>query len=67
MILAHHAGLRSIGSVAVLGLVCCLLTGLVVMPGVLRLLALRSRRRADTRGPEPAAALRVAAAVRPGA
>ena len=57
MILAHHAGLRSIGSVAVLGLVCCLFTGLVVMPGVLRLLALRHRRRAEAR--RPAATLRV--------
>ena len=65
MILAHHAGLRSIGSVAVLGLVCCLFTGLVVMPGVLRLLALRHRRRAEA--PGPAATLRVAAAVRSGA
>jgi predicted exporter len=65
MILAHHAGLRSIGSVAVLGLFCCLLTGLVVMPGVLRLLALRHGRRAEARG--PAATMRVAAAVRSGA
>jgi uncharacterized protein len=65
MILAHHAGLRSIGSVAVLGLVCCLFTGLVVMPGVLRLLALRHRRRTEASG--PAAALRVAATVRSGA
>jgi len=48
MILAHHAGLRSIGSVAVLGLVCCLFTGLVVMPGVLRLLARHHRRRAES-------------------
>lgn len=46
MILAHHAGLRSIGSVAVLGLSCCWFTGVVVMPGVLRLLARRHRRRA---------------------
>jgi hypothetical protein len=65
MILAHHAGLRAIGSVAVLGLVCCLLTGLVVMPGVLRLLALRHRGRAEARG--PAVAFDVAAAIRSGA
>jgi hypothetical protein len=52
MILAHHAGLRSIGSVAVLGLLCCLFTGVVVMPGALRLLARHHRRRAEApRGP----------------
>ena len=47
MILAHHAGLRSIGSVAVLGLICCLFTGVVVMPGALRLLANHHRRRPE--------------------
>jgi predicted RND superfamily exporter protein len=50
MILAHHAGLRSIGSVAVLGLMCCLFTGVVVMPGVLRLLARRHQRVKDGTG-----------------
>jgi hypothetical protein len=62
MILAHHAGLRSMGSVAVLGLVCCLFTGLVVMPGVLRLLALRHRRRPEAR--RPAVTVGVGAAIR---
>jgi hypothetical protein len=51
MILAHHAGLRSIGSVAVLGLACCLFTGVVVMPGALRLLARHHRRRAPSSPP----------------
>jgi uncharacterized protein len=40
--LAHHAGLRSIGSTAVLGFACLWAMGLVLMPGVL---ALRSQRR----------------------
>jgi len=46
MVFAHHAGLRSIGGVAVLGLCCCWLTGVVLMPGVLALLA-RRRSRGD--------------------
>ena len=39
--LAHHAGLRSIGSTAVLGFACLWATAVVLMPGVLALRALR--------------------------
>lgn len=41
MVLAHHAGLRSIGDLAVLGLFCCWFTGVALMPGLLSLLARR--------------------------
>lgn len=36
MAFAHHPGLRSIGSLAVLGLICTWLTALVMLPGLLR-------------------------------
>jgi hypothetical protein len=45
MLFAHHAGLRAIADVAVLGLVCCWLTGVVLMPGLLRLRELQLKRR----------------------
>jgi hypothetical protein len=45
LLVAHHAGLRSIGGVAVLGLTCCWLTGVALMPGVLALLSRRARGR----------------------
>ncbi len=45
LLLAHHAGLRSIGALAVLGLACCWLTGVVLMPG---LLSIRGRRHPGT-------------------
>lgn len=35
MVLAHHAGLRSIGDLAVLGLFCCWFTGVALLPGLL--------------------------------
>jgi hypothetical protein len=43
MLLAHHAGLRAIASLASLGLACCWFAGVALMPGVLRLLG-RHRR-----------------------
>jgi predicted RND superfamily exporter protein len=43
LLAANHVGLRSIGAVAVLGLLCCWLTGVALMPGALAWL---SRRRA---------------------
>jgi predicted RND superfamily exporter protein len=45
MAFAHHAGLRSIGLLAVLGLGCCWFTGVVLMPGTLDWLAARRRHR----------------------
>ncbi len=42
MTLAHHPGLEAIGKLALLGLSCCWLTAVVLLPG---LLALRERRR----------------------
>ncbi len=43
LLTAHHAGLRSIGGLAVLGLSCCWFTGVVLMPGLLGLLTGRLR------------------------
>lgn len=43
MLIAQHAGLRAIASLATWGLCCCLFAGVTVMPGVLRLLAGRRR------------------------
>jgi predicted RND superfamily exporter protein len=43
LLVANHAGLRSIGALAVLGLACCWLTGVALMPGVLALLSTRAR------------------------
>jgi predicted exporter len=37
MTFAHHQGLRTIGSLAVLGLLCCWVTGVALMPGILRI------------------------------
>lgn len=45
LLAAHHAGLRSIGALAVLGLGCCWFTGVVLMPGLLAILGGRSSRR----------------------
>ncbi len=46
LLVAHHAGLRAIGSLAVWGLACCWFTGVVLMPGLLALLA-RTRHGAE--------------------
>jgi uncharacterized protein len=51
MVFANHAGLRSIGDLAVLGLACCWFSGVFLMPGLLRIrarqLAGRARRAAS--------------------
>lgn len=41
--LAHHQGLRSIGHVAVLGVLCCWVTAVFLLPGLLRLRQQRIR------------------------
>jgi predicted RND superfamily exporter protein len=41
---AQHAGLRSLGRVVTLGIACCLLTSVVVLPCVLQLGVGRRRR-----------------------
>ncbi len=51
MLAAHHAGLRSIASLATWGLLCCWFSGVVLMPGVLALLAARARRSQMTKNP----------------
>ncbi len=51
MLVAHHAGLRAIASLATWGLFCCWFAGVTVMPGVLTLLAARARRRSPSRCP----------------
>ncbi len=45
LLAAHHAGLRSIGALAVLGLGCCWFTGVVLMPGLLMILGRRATHR----------------------
>jgi predicted RND superfamily exporter protein len=50
MLFAHHQGLRSIALTAVLGVVCCWATVVVLMAGVLRL---RERRRRGESLPPP--------------
>ena len=44
MTFAHHPGLRSIGDLAVVGLVCCWFTALVLLPGTLSLREGQARR-----------------------
>ena len=45
MMIAHHQGLRSLGQVLTLGVLCCLLTSLIMLPAALALIA-RHRQRA---------------------
>jgi hypothetical protein len=45
MVFANHQGLRSIGNLAMLGLTCCWVTSVVLMPGILRLRERRLRRK----------------------
>lgn len=53
LMLAHHPGLRSIGLLAVLGLICCWITAVVLLPGCLlwrerKLATMTTRRHHDS-------------------
>lgn len=50
MMFAEHRGIRSLGQVLTLGVFCCLVTSLVVLPAILRLL---TSRREDGSDAEP--------------
>ena len=54
MVFAHHQGLRSIGSLAVLGLTCCWISGVALMPGILRI---RERAMKQRKGPHTPSAV----------
>jgi uncharacterized protein len=47
MTLAHHQGLRTIGSLAVLGLLSCWITAVALMPGILSIRERRMKARAS--------------------
>jgi hypothetical protein len=59
LMLADHRGLQSLGRVLTIGMSCCLVSSLIILPAFLAWLT-RNRREEDQEMPEPAADLQIA-------